>query len=250
VAGELLFLLWLALAILATVASRPWFKGRMGEAAVRRVAKRRLPEPFYHSIHDITLLTPDGTTQIDLIVVSRFGIFVVETKMRSGWIFGDAYQKQWTQVLFRTKSRFQNPLHQNFKHVKALEALLLLPPETIHSVVVFTGSGEFKTPMPANVLRSGSLEAYIKSFTQVVLSEEQVQSALSQIQTQRLPVSWETERQHIHHLRSRADPTAERKCPKCGSPMVIRTARRGLGTGKQFWGCSAYPKCRMIQKVG
>ncbi|MBN8279150.1 MAG: NERD domain-containing protein [Gammaproteobacteria bacterium] len=222
----------------------------MGEAAVRRVAEAGLPEPFYHSVHDVTLPTPDGTTQIDLIIVSRFGVFVVETKMLSGWIFGDAYQKQWTQVLFRTKTRFQNPIHQNFKHVKALEALLLLPPETIHSVVVFTGSGEFKTPMPANVLRSGSLQTYIKSFTQVVLSEDQVQNALLQIQTQRLPVSWETQRQHIRHLRSRADPTAERKCPKCGSPMVIRTARRGVGAGKQFWGCSAYPKCRMIQDIG
>ena len=33
-------------------------------------------------------------------------------------------------------------------------------------------------------------------------------------------------------------------CPDCGSPMVLRTARRGKNKGGQFWGCSRYPKCR------
>ncbi len=33
-------------------------------------------------------------------------------------------------------------------------------------------------------------------------------------------------------------------CPKCESQMLLRTATKGLGAGKQFWGCSAYPKCR------
>lgn len=33
-------------------------------------------------------------------------------------------------------------------------------------------------------------------------------------------------------------------CPRCGSPMVRRTTRKGPGAGKQFWGCSRYPACR------
>ncbi len=33
-------------------------------------------------------------------------------------------------------------------------------------------------------------------------------------------------------------------CPKCESQMLLRTATKGLWAGKQFWGCSAYPKCR------
>jgi len=33
-------------------------------------------------------------------------------------------------------------------------------------------------------------------------------------------------------------------CPKCESEMVLRTAKKGLGAGSQFWGCSAYPKYR------
>jgi predicted RNA-binding Zn-ribbon protein involved in translation (DUF1610 family) len=33
-------------------------------------------------------------------------------------------------------------------------------------------------------------------------------------------------------------------CPKCGSQMILRTAKRG--DGGQFWGCSKYPECRGI----
>jgi hypothetical protein len=38
-------------------------------------------------------------------------------------------------------------------------------------------------------------------------------------------------------------------CPECGSPMVLRTARRGGNVGNQFWGCSNYPACRGIVKA-
>jgi len=39
------------------------------------------------------------------------------------------------------------------------------------------------------------------------------------------------------------------KCPKCGNEMVLRTAKRGDRAGKQFYGCSAYPKCRGIANL-
>jgi len=45
-----------------------------------------LPKEQYTVLHNITLPTDDGTTQIDHIVVSRFGVFVVETKNMKGWI--------------------------------------------------------------------------------------------------------------------------------------------------------------------
>lgn len=35
-------------------------------------------------------------------------------------------------------------------------------------------------------------------------------------------------------------------CPRCGSPMVQRTAKRGGNAGKAFWGCSRYPACRGV----
>jgi len=82
-----------------------------------------------------------------------------------------------------------------------------------------------------------------------VLSEAQVQRAVSQIESGRPAPTRATHRKHIQQLKTRADPYAERKCPKCGSSMVLRTAKRGGSAGNQFWGCSAYPKCTMVQNV-
>ncbi|MDI5933748.1 nuclease-related domain-containing protein [Halomonas kalidii] len=227
----------------------PWFKGVVGETFVKMVAKFRLPAETYHRVHNVTLPTPGGTTQIDHIFVSRFGIFVVETKNMKGWVFGGEKQAQWTQKLYRKSFKFQNPLRQNYKHVKALEAALDVPSDAIHSVVVFTGDSTFKSKMPANVTVGGGYVNYIKSFHEVVLSEAQVQDALEKIQTGRLVPSRETQRQHVAQLKARSDPNAERKCPKCGSSMVLRTAKRGASAGKQFWGCSTYPQCKVMQNV-
>ena len=65
-----------------------------------------------------------------------------------GWIFGTANQKNWTQKICKHTNKFQNPLHQNYKHVKTLEALLDTPSAANHSLVVFVGDSTFKTDMP------------------------------------------------------------------------------------------------------
>jgi len=38
-------------------------------------------------------------------------------------------------------------------------------------------------------------------------------------------------------------------CPKCESEMVLRTATKGSNEGNQFWGCSAYPRCRFTMQL-
>lgn len=80
---------WLLPAVaVISVLKTPWFKGVFGEALVNIIAKFRLPAESYHKVHNVTLPTPDGTTQIDHVFVSRFGIFVVEKKHMKGWIYG------------------------------------------------------------------------------------------------------------------------------------------------------------------
>jgi len=39
-------------------------------------------------------------------------------------------------------------------------------------------------------------------------------------------------------------------CPRCGSAMVERVARRGPQAGGHFWGCSDFPACRGTRKIG
>ena len=237
------------LLIASAVVKTPWFKGVFGEWLVRLSAKFLLDSKEYRPIHNVTLKTPDGTTQIDHVFVSRFGLFVVETKNYSGWIFGDEYQSTWTQKIFKTTNKFQNPLRQNYKHVKALAALLNLSPEKIHSVVVFVGGSEFKTEMPANVTYAGGYISYIKSKTEVLLSRSEVEAVTTAIGTGRMAPSFATNREHVQNVQRRLDPDAPRLCPKCGEKMVLRTTKSGDFAGSKFWGCSAFPKCRTIQKI-
>ena len=252
VLAPLLNALWwlIPLELLGALLKSPRVKGILGEQLVRWALRLRLDRATYRAVHDLTLPTPDGTTQIDHVVVSPYGVFVIETKNMKGWIFGGERQAQWTQKIYRNTTRFQNPLLQNYKHVKALQALLDVPPETIHSVVTFVGGSTFKTPMPENVTQEGRFIGYIKSFHDPVFSETAVEAILRRIAGGRLKPGSATNRAHVRSLRTRADPLAERQCPKCGSALVLRTVKKGPRAGDRFWGCSTYPQCRVMQPLG
>jgi hypothetical protein len=176
-------------------------------------------------------------------------VFVVETKNYGGWIFGDENQAMWTQKRFKTSYKFQNPLRQNFKHIKALESLTGLPSDAFHSVIVFVGGSKFKTRMPNNVTHAGGYVAYIKSKTTPILTASEVDAAYQAISTGRLIPSFATNRTHVQNVQNRLDPDAPRSCPKCGAVMVKRTVKNGDKAGNPFWGCSAFPKCRTIQSI-
>ncbi|QSA99352.1 NERD domain-containing protein [Methylococcus sp. EFPC2] len=241
---------WLIpLAVLAAIIQSPWFKGLVGEWLVRFAAWLRLDKAEYRALHDVTLPTPDGTTQIDHVFVSRYGVFVVETKNYSGWIFGGEQQPTWTQKIYRTTNKFQNPLRQNYKHLKALETLLNVPAATLHSVIVFVGGSTFKTPMPPNVTYAGGYIRYIKSFKEPVFSAAEVDEIVEAISSGRLKPDLATTRDHVRRLKSRNNRDAPRLCPRCGSPMVLREVKKGANAGNSFWGCSQFPKCRAIQNV-
>lgn len=244
--------LWylIPLAILAGIFKSPWFKGIVGEFLVNTAARLFLPKDGYHLIKDVTLPTDDGTTQIDHIIVSRYGVFVIETKNMKGWIFGSANQRTWTQKIYKHTNKFQNPLHQNYKHVKTLEALLDIPASAIHSLVVFVGDSTFKTDMPDNVTYAGGYIRHIKSRREVVLSHADVEAVTAQIEQLRLQRGLTTNRQHVHHLRQKnaTSPPTTPQCPTCGGTMVLRTARKGKSAGSAFWGCATFPACRGVVK--
>ena len=175
-----------------------------GEGQVSRVLLGHFGPPDYHLMNHVTIQMDDGTTQVDHILVSRFGVFVVETKDYNGWIFANPSEESWTQVLFRRKSRFQNPIFQNKRHVRAVRGLLsFLPSEAIRSIVVFAGDAEFKTAIPEGVVAIGQLAEVLRCQTAVVMSTEQLQLCVGRLETTRLAISRETDVQHIQNLARR-----------------------------------------------
>ncbi|MEA1973646.1 MAG: topoisomerase DNA-binding C4 zinc finger domain-containing protein, partial [Candidatus Cloacimonadota bacterium] len=142
------------------------------------------------------------------------------------------------------------PLHQNYTHVKTLESSLNVNADNIFSVVVFVGDSTFKTEMPENVTHAGELFSFINSKTEVLLSNEEVENIIQTIKNGRLSKSFKTHKEHTMHVKNIA---AEKKyktvCPKCNNDLVLRVAKRGANIGKEFYGCSRYPKCRYTKQV-
>jgi len=226
----------------------PWFKGVLGEFQVNFILKLFLPKNNYHLIKNATLPTEDGTTQIDHILVSKYGVFVIETKNMKGWIFGSLNQKQWTQKIFKHSSKFQNPIHQNYKHIKTLESCLNIGSDSIYSVIVFIGDSTFKTQMPENVTYAVGCIKYIKSKEVEVFTQKEVTDIIEKIETGRLQRGIKTNFNHVAHVKNIIE-SKENNCPKCGSEMVIRESKKGANAGGRFWGCSSFPKCRAIVKI-
>lgn len=277
---------WIAvtIGILGAIYRRPVVKGWVGEKILSLWLRLFLDKNRYRVLDDITI--PDdqgGTTQIDHVVVSVFGIFVIETKNLGGWIFGSEQDATWTQKLHgRHSQKFQNPLRQNYKHTMTLASVLGMPHERFVSVVVFVGNATLKTAHPDRVTYPGGCTRLIKSHREPVLTEEEAAQVIAAIGEIRLKPGRETRREHVAYLRTKhaaapmpelpdpaggqdravepqapAEPCPEpappasatsalrdRECPWCHNLLVLRTVRSGPNAGRQFWGCRGFPKCR------
>jgi hypothetical protein len=182
--------------------SRAYVIQNRGEARLSRAVKRRFRPPDYHLLNHITLRLKDGTTQVDHILVSRFGIFVIETKDYKGWIFAGANDRKWTQVLYRAKFRFQNPIRQNYRHVCAVRELLeFLEPGVVHPVVVFAGEAVFKTEVPDGVFTLPKFLAYVESHRSEVMSVNRAQFCVGRLEATRLAITQATDVEHVLELR-------------------------------------------------
>jgi hypothetical protein len=175
-----------------------------GEALVSREIQSNFNSPDYHLLNHITLKLKDGTTQIDHILISRFGVFVIETKNFSGWLFANANHATWTQVFIHKKFQFQNPIFQNMRHVEAVKnALDFLHPSTVKSVVVFTGDAEFKTEVPSGVFTLPQLVEYLRRQTDEVMSLNRMHLCIGRMEAGRLAISAETDLAHVKSLAHR-----------------------------------------------
>ena len=246
---------FLLLAVVVKIMLLPKFKGWFGEKIVSGQL-RKLDPRQYRVLNDVYLPLQDGTTtQIDHIVVSPFGVFVVETKTYRGWIFGDASAKVWTQSLPGRKGRsnkhtFQNPLRQNYSHICAIEACVGIPKDLMRSVVAFSGEATFKTDRPEGVCYFAGTVKYIRSFSIPIIKDEQVNEIVNALQEWQASLSRDQIAHHVDNLHKRhtgvSRTNAAPRCPRCGAPMTLRTRK---SDGQQFYGCTSYPKCKGITNI-
>ncbi|WP_259395512.1 nuclease-related domain-containing protein [Shewanella sp. SR44-4] len=151
---------------------------------------------------------------------------------------------------FNYSSKFQNPIHQNYKHLKILEAKFNISIDALFSVVVFIGDSTFKTDVPENVTYASGCLSCIYSHSAELLNQQQVMESIKNIESSRLDRGFSTNQAHKTHVRDIIkQKTNEKLCKKYGSGMVLREAKKGQNAGSKFWGCSNFPKCRGVEKL-
>ena len=220
-------------------------KGWIGEKKTTFYLWLMLRNKSYHKFHNIILPSKNGTTQIDHLVVSVYGLFIVETKNKSGWIFGAEEQPNWTQSIYGKKYSFQNPLRQVFRQKKVLSEFLNIDESNIYTVVYFVGNCKFRTKLPDNVINSG-VGRFIKRFRNKILLNEDVNQIVKAIKGH-LSESPIPQKDHLRSLQERL--SSHTICPKCGSNLIEKIAKKGSEPGKIFLGCENYPKCRYTKNA-
>ena len=219
-------------------------KGKIGE---HKVANKLdwLPRNKYVVINDVILPTQYGTSQIDHIVVSIYGIFVIETKYYTGWIYGGEHSEYWTQNVYGEKHQFYNPILQNEGHVKALRNVLAeFEPLDIIPIVAFSGTADIKMDIKdSHVVYWGQLRRCIRRYTKERHTRKEVKAICNKIYEIKLKPSRKTRRRHMAGVRSaqihRERAIRNGRCPRCGGQLILRQGGFGM-----FYGCSNYPKCK------
>ncbi|MGI2853951.1 nuclease-related domain-containing protein [Shewanella algae] len=177
--------------------------GENGEEAIAQCIRETLVGGYFKLYRNILLQTADGDeTEIDLLLLTVNGILVIESKDYSGWIFADPYSKHWVQHLYRSKCRFQNPLHQNYKHCLAV-AHTLGTNRGIRSLVVFSPRASFKTAVPQSVIQLAQLDDYLQGFRQTLFTQDELMQFELCLQQASEASTVEARERHIARLKSR-----------------------------------------------
>ncbi|MDR1563481.1 MAG: NERD domain-containing protein [Oscillospiraceae bacterium] len=151
----------------------------------------------------------DGsTTEIDLIMLHPSGIYVIESKNYSGWIFGHENQRIWTQCLSnKQKNKFYNPIMQNKGHTKYLSEYLSgfngLP---FRSIIVFSEHCELKsvtlTTAKHRVVKRSDLLNCMSSFINTISERIVTVQEIDDIYKVLLPLTTTSKKQKQMHVKN------------------------------------------------
>lgn len=268
--------------ILGTTTEAEWV-GARGEKLIDRNLKfLRLFGVKGRVLRNVYIPTEDGTTEIDVLFITQKGIFVIESKNYSGWIFGNERDQYWTAMLpNKQKNKFYNPIKQNNTHIKWLEKYLV-DKTPLFSIIVFSKRCELKqitvVSEDINVIKRDKLQATVKKIcknTKDVIDENKIDSIYKTL-SKLTNVDIDTKNKHIENINDKynknsvntaenqnrvdkedvgsgfellEDKVIEEKliCPICGGELKLRIAKKGANAGNSFYGCSNFPKCKYIK---
>ena len=211
--------------------------GFFGEFWVKRELEK-LPKDEYIILNDLLISNYINTYQIDHVVISKYGIFVIETKNYNGLIVGKEYSDKWVQYLGKSKYYLYNPLYQNYGHIKVLQSMLNLGKNSFISIICFSNRSKLRVNL-SNVTQVDFLKDLILSYKDEIVFEDIniISDKLMELNI----TDKKSRKRHIKRIKNKLKVKEENKmiCPKCGNKLVERNGKNGA-----FIGCSNFPKCK------
>jgi hypothetical protein len=150
-------------------------------------------------------------TEIDSVMVTRFGLVVIETKHFSGTLIGHVEQDQWTLQFKHHKRNLYSPIRQNQTHIYALnKALPQYKQVPKFSLIVVDEACTLQVTADENnrVVHRWQLNKPLKSWlnTQpMVLSRKEVREIADQLRKMR-HISRKNKKTHLRHVKSKKQP--------------------------------------------
>lgn len=213
--------------------------GFFGELWTKKDLRRLSKE--YHVLNDIMIDINGVTHQIDHIVVSKYGIFVIETKQYNGFITGEKYDVKWIRHVGKKKYYYTNPIRQNYGHILSLSELLNLDKDKFINIVSIPSAAKLKIKDDGEVVRYGKVMNKICSYKDEIISNvnEIVETILnSNIKDKQI------KKEHVNTIKRNHSEDFSKICPKCKGNLIQKTGKYGT-----FLACSNYPKCRYTKNI-
>ena len=209
--------------------------GWFGELWTKQALKK-LPKDKYIIINDLFIQNNGYTHQIDHVIISKYGIFSIETKQYNGFITGNKYDKKWVRHVGKNKYYYTNPIRQNYGHIKALSELLGINESTIYNIVCIPSKAKLRIEHDGELVRYDTIVDKVLSYEEEIIGN--VDEIVNIIKSKNI-TDKNIKKKHIKNIKDNIIDNDPTKCPKCGGQLVERNGKYGI-----FIGCSNYPKCK------
>lgn len=218
-------------------------KGKKGENKVAKILRKYVNDDKY-LINNLIIPTNTSakSTQIDHILLTTKGIFLIETKNYGGLIKGNIKDREWVQTFSYSKKQysFQNPITQNKQHIIAFLRHFKIEKRII-GLVVFV-QNNLGTLVSYDAVNLNMLSKYLEAYPDDDhLSYAELDAIVSIINKHK--INQIKDEEHVQNLKNVDNKIKEGICPRCGNKLVKRSGKYG-----DFMGCSNYPKCRYTTK--
>jgi len=222
----------------------PKFRGFMGEFWVKNELNK-LPKDKYKILNNIMIEDDYGTHQIDHIVISNYGIFVIEMKNFYGLITGNENNEYWIQHFGKKKFKFKNPIYQNYGHIKSLENLLKLNNDYFIPIVCFYNQAKLRVKSNNIITQLDFLVKTIKSSCNIEYNLD-INNIANTILSSNI-TNKSKRKKHINNIKEKETNENNKInnmiCPKCGNDLIKKNVKYG-----SFIGCSNFPRCKYTKK--